>query len=184
MAEVDVGTETYEVYADLDTADLYAGAALHGTTYRDASNDDKGRALTTATRTLDRQRWKGVKTDELQTLAWPRTNTGVEGVDVDEVPLNIINASIELAFALLDGSEVQNQQTTAERVRSMSAGSVSISHFRGIDNPTRFPLIVQELIRDYLAGSLGVDEGFYATAEGIDDETSFPVEAGYLRGIL
>jgi hypothetical protein len=84
----------------------------------------------------------------------------------------IINASIELALALLDGSTVQDRQTNAERIKAMTAGSVSITNFRGVDDPTRFPQIVQELLAPYLGGSsstLGV-----AVAEGVDTETVFP----------
>ena len=166
MAEVDVGEETYTVYADLDTADVYAGSAIHGDTWRDpeTTEDMKGRALVTATRTLDRQSWR------------PEYST----FELRSVVPNIIVASIELAMALLDGSEVQNQPSGAERVRSISAGSVSITNFRGVDTPMRFPQIVQELLRGYL-GEAGA--GFVGKATGVDGLTVFPADLGLTGGL-
>jgi hypothetical protein len=113
---------------------------------------------------LDRQTW----------------NDAYNTVALRAVETNIINASIELALAIMDGSEVQNQQTTAERLRTISAGSVSITNFRGIDNPTRFPQIVQELLSGYLGGS-GVFFG--ATATGVAEETIFPIDLGFNGGL-
>lgn len=171
MAEVDVGQETYTTYADVDTADIYAEAAIHATAWQDlgstltADLDAKGRALVSATRTLDRQVWlDAYNTFELRAVEQP-----------------IIDASIELAIALLDGSDVQNVQTGVERIKSMSAGSVSITNFRGIDSPTRFPQIVQELLRGYL-GSSGT--GGVAQAFGVDAETTFPIDLSYGTGGL
>lgn len=183
MATVSIDAGDFPVYADIDTADVYLGAALHAGSWDSLGNDDetKGRALVTATRLIDRQPWVGEKTgvSPAQALAWPRSNTGITGVDADVVPDNIVTACMELALALVDGSEVQNQQTTAERIRSMSAGSVSISNFRGIDNPTRFPQIVQELLSPFLGGS---SPFFVSKATGVDGETIFPVELGFGTG--
>lgn len=166
LVEVDIGEGTFEVYADVDAANEYADGATHGATWRASTDDDaKGRALVTATRTLDRQQWlDAYNTPELRA----------------EVP-NIVNASIEMAFALMDGSDLQNQQSTAERIRSMQAGSVSITNFRGIDTPTRFPQIVQELLRGYLGSDSSL---FYSKAVGTDGLTEFPVELGFSTGGL
>ena len=181
--QVSLDTGDYNVYADLDTAEAYLGAAIHATTWNESDDDDaKGQALVTATRTLDRQLWAGSKTDAGQALQWPRTGTGVDGVTNDAVPTDIINATIELALSLMDGSEVQNEQNTLAKVRSMSAGSVSITNFRGIEEALRFPLIVQELINKYLAGGTISDTTFAPKAVGIDEETIFPVEVGFGTG--
>jgi hypothetical protein len=174
----------FTVYADVDMADTYLDGASHADTWRALTDDDtKGRYLVTATRILNRQLWKGDKVASDQPLAWPRTNTGIDDsllvLDTNGIPVDIDNAAIELALAIADGSEVQNQQTTVERVRSMTAGSVSITNFRGIDIPTRFPQIVQELLRLYLGGT---GSTFVPKATGTDGETSFPAELGFNIG--
>lgn len=157
---------TFTVYADIEDADAYADGASHAASWRALTDDDaKARYLITATRILDRQRWK----DEYNTVA------------LRAVEQNIIDASIEMAFALLDGSDLQTAQSTAEHIRTLTAGSVSITNFRGVDQPMRFPQIVTELLRGYLGGS---SSSFVATVTGEDTETIFPVELGYNLGGL
>jgi Putative DnaT-like ssDNA binding protein len=176
---VDLDSGTYSVYADIEDAEEYLGAASHATEWEDVDEDDQAKYLVSATRMLDRQIWPGDKAVSDQPLAWPRISTGIDGVVADTIPTNIINACMELANALQQGYD-QNQQTTAERVRSMTAGSVSITNFRGVDTPTRFPLIVQELIAPYLGASSGT--GLVSQANGVDEETIFPVDLGYSTG--
>lgn len=182
---VEIGSANYDVYADLSTADLYLDAALHADNWRAADVDSQARALVTATRVLDRQRWKGEKVVADQPLSFPRTDMAITPEPLlraaDDIPLDIINASIELALALVDGLEVQNNQTTNERIRSMSAGSVSISFSRTVAGEVslRFPLIIHELIRRYLAGG---DSSFMAKATGVDAESIFPLDLGLLSG--
>lgn len=168
MAEVDVGSETYTTYADLDTADVYALAASHATAFRAASTDDRGRFLVTATRILDRQIWKS----DYDTFA------------ERAVVQDIIDASIELAIDLANGSKVQTNQTTAGEISSLSAGSVSISYRRTAagTSPTRFPLIVQELLYGYL-GDDASGNSLWPKVNGVDEETVFPIDLGVTGGI-
>src|SRR5262249_45356748 len=132
----------FTVYADVDTADVYMDGAFHGSAWRASDDDTKARALVDATRLLDRQQWKaGYDTYALR-LATP----------------NIVNASIEIALDLINGSDLQDAPIQVETNRSLRAGSVEIVNFRapyavnGIDVPRRFPQIVQELLAPYLAG--------------------------------
>jgi hypothetical protein len=162
--EQDLGGEVYTVYADVETADVYTLAAYHGAKWRAAATDTKAQALITATRLLDRQVWI----------------TAYNTFALRAVEQNIINASIELGIALLDGSEVQSNATNAERVRSMSAGSVSITNFRAVDAATRFPQIVHELLRGYM----GTSTFYVPKATGVADETSFPIDLGFSVGGL
>lgn len=182
MVAILIGSTSYDSYASVDTADDYLNAASHGATWRALSdNDDKARYLVTATRLLDRQYWKGTKTSSSQALDWPRSNTGIDGVTDSVIPTDIINASIELALALLDGSEVQNEQTTEQKIQNLKAGSVSLTFFRGADGtPTRFPQIVQELLRDYLAGP---GANLTSVATGVSGETISNDDYGYTEGI-
>lgn len=156
MAIINVDGIDYEVYEDLDAVDEYLGGAAHAGNWRALTDDDvRGRYAVTATRILERQIWKGTATGlSGQTLAWPRSGTGVTGVEDTVIPDGVLNAYYELCSALTDGSELQNEQNTAQKVQSLSAGSVSITYFRGAEGePLRFPLIVQELLNPYLAGT-------------------------------
>jgi hypothetical protein len=134
MPFVEIGSNEYPSYADLETADEYALAATHAEAWRNADEADKVRALVTATRTLDRQTWLDA------------FNSFDLRVAVD----NIVTAAIELAIALVDGSEVQNA-TTEQTQKRLKAGSVEIENFKmSADSATRFPKIVQELLAPYL----------------------------------
>lgn len=179
---VSLDSGDYSVYADVDAADEYLGATTHATTWQALTDDDvKGQALVTATRLLDRQRWRGKKTDPAQPLAWPRTDTGVAGVVDDEIPQDITSASIELASALIDGSDVQNVQNTSQKIQALRAGSVSITYFRGAEGqPIRFPMIVWELLRDYLASSLRVG---LTESTGTSKETQSEEDFGFSHGL-
>lgn len=159
MANPEIGD--YEVYADLAMADAYMEFAFHGDTWRaltgTTGDDSKERALVTATRLLNRQLWLGQLAVAGQELAWPRINTGVEGVTDTVIPPDIVTAAIEIALALVDGSEVQNEQNTGQKIQSLQAGSVGITFFRGAEGVAlRFPLIVWELIKKYLTGASAI----------------------------
>lgn len=160
--EVDIGPDTYFVYADVDEADAYLAAAVHaGTTWTGASVATRSQALVTATRILDRQRW----VDAYDTQA-----------EREDVPA-IQDACSEMALALLQGSDLQTEQTTGQKLQSISAGSVSLTYFRGADGrPHRFPTIVWELLRDYLGGA---DLAVYGTASGTDGVSSTADDFGF-----
>jgi hypothetical protein len=182
MATVEIDGNDYDAYADQEEADLYLAASLSADSWRAAEDDVKGMALVTATRLLDRQSWVGEKNVSNQTLAWPRKDTGVEGVADAVIPQDIINGTIELASALIDGSEAQTAQTTAQTIQSLRAGSVSISYFRGAEGVAlRFPLPVQEYLGKYLTGKGSQLVG--AISSGTDGCTVTGDRLGYVRGL-
>lgn len=166
-----INSQPYFVYADVEDGDLYMAAAIQGTDWLAATADTKARALVTATRLMDRQNWLGKQVDPAQSLQWPRSNTGIANYDGTSIPLPLQYACIELALMLIDGSDVQNNQSMAERNRSIRAGSVEIVNFRtpGTEVNTRFPQIVQELLGPYLASIFSPG----AKVTGTDRETQF-----------
>lgn len=180
MAEVDVGTETYTVYADEDDVSAYLSASLQATAWRAASAEEQGMARVTVTRLLNRLRWKGTKTDPDQELAWPRTGTGIEGVEDNVIPLNILYAAYELESEMLAGSTVLVDQNTSQKIASLSAGSVSISYFRGAEGVAlRFSLIVEELLWGYLEGSSGLNRPTVTGTDGCSvTNNDFGVNSG------
>lgn len=143
----------YDVYADIATADLYLNASTDAAAWRAADDDGKGRALVTATRVLDRMAYPGQKTDPDQALQWPRSNTGLAGVEDGVIPQQLIDACCELASQIANGVDVTNQQSTATGIKRQKAGSVEIEYFYGAGGiPLRLPLPVWELIRGLLGG--------------------------------
>lgn len=184
---VQISSQTYDTYASVEQAALYLAANFLATAWFDLTEDQQGQLLVTATRLFDRQCWLGEKTEPgpspIQPLAWPRTNTGIEGVEDDVVPNDIVLGSIEMAFAILDGSEaINNSVPNAQKLRSIAAGSVNLSWFRGAEGVVRFdrfPLPVQELIGRYLCGQ-GIGGLF---AFGTDGESVLNDDLGYNEGI-
>ena len=167
MKTIDIGADSYLAYADVEDADTYLGAAFHaGTDWSGASETSKGQALVTATRILDRQRWA----DAYDTQA------------EREVVGDIVNASIEMALSLIQGSDVQTAQSTGQALQSIRAGSVALTYFRGAEGkPHRFPTIVNELLRDYLAGA---DFSIGMTATGADGPPSTTADDfGHTEGL-
>jgi hypothetical protein len=180
--------EAYPVYADVEMADLYLDGAFHADSWRSLNEETKGRALVTAVRTLDRQVWLGQKTDEANALDWPRKNTGVVGVVDEEIPIDIVNATIELALSISQGSNVQNYQSTEGNIQNLRAGSASITYFRGGSNggtPTRFPQIVWELVEPYLSGGAAAGMAGLAASQstGTSKETITGKDYGFDQGL-
>lgn len=160
--QVTIAGDSFFAYADVPTAIYYLTGQFSddATAFLAASTDDQGRALVAMTRTLDRQTWQGAPTDPLhQEGDWPRTGlTYPDGTPVDplSVPAQIVDACCEGGAMILNGNQLQNQQTTENLTRDLKAGSVSITYFRQlIGTSPRFPQIITELIRFWF-GSVGV----------------------------
>jgi len=166
MKTVDIGADEYDSYADADDADSYLAASVHaGTTWSGASAASKGQALVTATRILDRQKWGSAYGTKALRFAVQ----------------DIIDASVEMALALLEGSDLQSEQSTAQKLQTIKAGSVSLTYFRGAEGSAhRFPTIVHELLRDYLAGA---DLGLAGVATGVSGISSTEDDFGHTRGL-
>ena len=156
MPTVSIDGNTYDVYADVDEADEYLAADFSATAWRaEADPDQKARALVSATRTLDRFNWPGDKYDADQALDWPRTGTGLDGVEDDVVPQEIVDASIVLAKLIHAGTFTTASSSSASNIKRQQAGSVSIEYFNPllITDPTKLPSEVWDLISWLLAGA-------------------------------
>jgi hypothetical protein len=183
-SEVQIDSQLYATYADVGEANLYLQANFLATAWFDLTETQRAQLLVTATRLFDRQCWLGDKTVEAQLLQWPRSETGIDGVEDDVIPEDIVSGSIEMAFAILDGSEaINNSVPNAQKLRSISAGSVNLSWFRGAEGLVRFdrfPLPVQELIGKYLCSSQSIGGLFVS---GVDGESVTNNDLGYNEGV-
>lgn len=175
-----VGTNSY---INLIDAEAYFLHKIHAADWDSATDPTKTDALVTATSMLDRQNWQGSKTQEAptQALDFPRTGlTDPEGTAIasDAVPQFVLDATCELALALIQNLSVQTQKNTEQNIKRLKAGTAEIEYFRGISGG-RFPTIVQELIGYYLLGATGWERPF---AEGTDVESGlseYEVNRGY-----
>lgn len=179
MAAINVSSNTFEVYADLNYVDEYLSAASHATAYQAETDETvKARWAVTATRMLNRQRWLGTKTVATQELAFPRTGTGVTGVEDDTIPDNILFAYCEIISALADGSDLQTAQNTSQKIKSLKAGSAALTYFRGAEGaPTRWPQIIYELLRDFI--SSGSSSLASASSSGTDETSATAEDYSY-----
>lgn len=93
-----VGTNTYATLAEAET---YMLTRLNVSVWDAASDDNKNRALIMAANKMQDMPWVGNKYLSTQTLAWPRSNTGLETVTESVVPDDIKNTQAEFALAFL-----------------------------------------------------------------------------------
>jgi len=100
-----VGAATANSYATVLEADtLAAELAPPPAAWLASSADEKGRALVTAFRRLDRECFLGARVDGMQAGEWPRSGTYqpdyVTLIDTTVVPVSIKRAQILIAFAI------------------------------------------------------------------------------------
>lgn len=166
MEVVMVSSQPYDSYNTVEQVSSYLAAALHASAdWTGASAEIKAQAAVTATRVLDRQKWADAYDAQAERFA----------VQV------IRDAHSEIALALVQDSGLQSEQTTAQQLQSVKAGPVTLSYFRGAEGRAhRFPLIVHELLRDYLAG---VDLSIGMAVTGTDGTSSTEDDFGHTDGL-
>lgn len=90
------------------------------------------------------------------------------GVAVDEntVALQVEEAQIELAFDLTQDTTLETKPNQGSNIKKVGAGSAEVEFFRptnGVGQASRFPPVVQELLRCFLGGSNQSQSGAIAT---------------------
>ena len=98
---------TANSYVTLAEADSYFETVPDSTTWDNKTDDQKNRALISATRWIDNQVFYGDRCDTEQALSWPRNNYHVDRVELtcSVIPADIKYATYELARALADDTE-------------------------------------------------------------------------------
>ena len=94
-------------YVTLAEANTYFETVPDSSTWTDKTDDQKNRALISATRWIDTFVYQGDRCDENQALKFPRTNYQVDRVELScsTIPLNIKYAQYELARALANDTD-------------------------------------------------------------------------------
>jgi hypothetical protein len=97
------GSASANSYLTVAGGDTLANLALGTLSWATATNDDKGRALITATRHLEELSWIGYRASSTQALAWPRSDITLDGVSLSSstIPEQVEQACFDLAEALL-----------------------------------------------------------------------------------
>ena len=120
---------TANSYCTLAEADQYHdNRPAVSTTWADASENNKIRALLWATQLMESLfTWTGYATTTTQALGWPRTGL-LERIDVvldsDVVPSEVKNAEAEFARQLLVANRGQDNEIESQGITSIKAGSV------------------------------------------------------------
>lgn len=141
------GTNSYATVAE---ATAYFEDRLDVEVWTAASADRKAQALITATAYLDDLRWTGYAVSDSQPLAFPRVGEYFDpraGTDVildSTVPLRVVTATYELAYHLLNNTNLLDDTGT---VKDLTVGTISLTMIRA---PSKIPSSVRRLIAPLL----------------------------------
>jgi len=140
--DVTVGGTSANSYCSIADANTYHDTHPYPDVWTDALDDDKCRALQTATRLLDQwYQWDGMVADADQRLLWPRIGvTGAHGylLPSDSLPERLEQATAELARLLLASDRTAESDVAAQGITSLKAGSVELA-FSGQAVPRVIP---------------------------------------------
>lgn len=113
------GTGVSEANSYVDPAGAvatgYFEAHLHAAGWHAATVDQRKASVVQATRALDYlMDWKGRRVEQAQARQWPRIEVYAEGfiVESDEVPIRVIQATLEMAMALLERDRLADTAAT------------------------------------------------------------------------
>lgn len=156
-----VGTDAY---VSLAACDAYHTAL--GNTAWTGLDAAKEVAIRKATLWIDnayRGRWKGIRCDTTQPLAWPRWDvTDEDGLYVDSatIPTAIANATCEAALRIIAGSDLDPDRDRGGRIKSESVGSLSVVYADGAPSGTTYPRI-DRIVSGLVAGrsSMRIERG-------------------------
>ncbi len=156
VVEDGTGKSNANSYISLADANTYHSDRAN-TSWASAADDARNAALIKAAQWLDgtyRNRWVGMKTDDDQSMCWPRYEAYDEDgyyIDSDSVPTRISYAQAEAALAIIDGTELSPALDRGGRVKREQVGPISTEYFDGA--PARTVLsAVLDLIRSYVSG--------------------------------
>lgn len=185
---VTVGTNSY-VSRDDATAYLRLSSRA-AAAWLALEPDAQDRALVTAFRELEKQRYAGMRTGgAAQATQFPRDSiTNCDGIDRSgdsPAPVEVVEAQIELAYELSQDTALEGSSGSGSNVKKVEAGSAKVTFFRpGRDGSgnrgTRFPTVVQELIGCFLeTGGAGVESFGTDAKSSFCDDSDFDVSEGF-----
>lgn len=152
----------YPSYQDVEGADAYMVGRIGATAWDGAGNEDKSKALISATRRIIRYLGSRIPADQIPD---PSVATAAE------VPVPLPDAATELAFVFIGDPTQQDAANSGSNVKSVGAGSANVAFFRSTaTTASAFPTTVQDLLNAFLAsidGLTGISPPF---ASGVATE--------------
>ena len=133
-------------YVTVEEATAYFASRLHSEAWTSAGDADKEKALTMATRAIDRTPVKGVKSSYDQANQFPRYPD-------TETPQAVKDACCEEALALLERGDSQRRKMQLEGVQSFTLGNMSESYAAGAGKGL-LSQEAKELLRPWLLGGV------------------------------
>lgn len=175
-------TSSANCYVTQAEANSYFQGAIHGDAWDAASNEDKDRALVTATRMLDRLRWTGSRASTSQDLAFPRSGVSDRyGVAIAStvIPTDLKEAVYELAASLIDNSAGASGGSGAGNVKAIATSRTRIEFFSGTKTPANgVPAHVRAIVAHMLyARNLAAGGASYGTSDDATTGTPSQFEA-------
>ena len=107
VIDATLGGASANSYVTLADADAYFETTPDATNWDDKTNDQKNRALISATRWIDALSFYGDRCSETQALKWPREDYKVDGIAwvCTAIPASIKIATYELARAFANDTD-------------------------------------------------------------------------------
>lgn len=147
-------TKGVNSHVTLAEAETYFENRLDVAAWHNASDDDKEKALITATNVLENMNWTGVVMSETQDLAFPRTGTyfdprlGME-VTLDGVttPDRVIESTYEMAYHFLNNDGILDD---TGGVTNIVVGPIELTR---VKSPSSVPSVVNRLIKPLLVNA-------------------------------
>lgn len=151
-------------YVSLTEANTYFDARLYSTAWTGAVDDDeRRRALITATRNLEPLPWDGYRSTLTQRLQWPRsgcTDADGYGIAFDAIPEAVRNACCEEAIDLLSKGSDPGAVDPLANFLSLKVGPIAVSRSETAPRTTsERRAIVWDLLAPFLASPTAFDRG-------------------------
>lgn len=141
MKQIEINGIIYPVYATISDADNYFNAS-YGSAWDSIYDDDKEKLLVSATRSIDRAEYRGVKKEESQVLQFPRI---INGKETDETLLT--QACCEEAIAIYNKGNSYVANITG--IKKVDVQDTSIEFKDSAETGEFNSDIVDDLLRPY-----------------------------------
>ena len=159
-----IKSETANSYVTLSESNDYFDTSPDSSTWTNKTDDQKKRALISATRWIDTLVFYGDRCDESQALKFPRTNYQVDGVELacTTIPNNIKYAQYELARALANDTDaITGNKGTVGTPEKVKIGDLEVNYNKssqGTGTPNNlfdiYPFL-QSFLGAYCSGGSG-----------------------------
>lgn len=144
------GGASADSYCSVADADAYFGARLNTAAWDAADVATKEKALKAATARLEQEAYAGWRSGPPQRLAWPRHGIAIDGIMVDSftIPAPVVNATCEMALALLNGGSTDFYAPTGlEGFARVAVGDLDITPRQDGPAPGALPVAVARWLR-------------------------------------